>query len=598
MNLLAAPTNRDKFPHRPRATEAPIAAFERKLAIGHADGAIYGKAGIRDRFVYRHFGVAEATGGKHGAHRMLRAADAARGIVTAPHGLAASAGLSVLREGGNAIEAMIAAAATIAVVYPHMNGLGGDGFWLIAAPGAEPVGIDGCGATGRGVAPSLYRGASAIPARGPLAANTVAGTVSGWREALALSAEWGGGMTLARLFEDAVHYADEGFPASDNQAYATALKAAELVGVPGFAETFLIDGAPPAPGARFRNPALARTLRRLAADGLDGFYRGALARSIDGALAAAGAPLTRADLAAHRARRVAPLALALRSGTVYNMPPPTQGVASLMILGLVERLGIEDAAPDGFAHVHAVVEATKQAFLLRDAHLADPDTMDADPADWLTPRFLDSRARRIDRARALPWPRAAPGGDTVWLGAIDGAGRAVSFIQSLYWEFGSGVVLPETGLVWQNRGTGMRLSGTGPNRLAPSRRPFHTLNPALARLADGSVMAYGTMGGEGQPQTQAALHSRIVTFGQDCQAAVSAPRWLLGRTWGEETSSLKIEPRFDPAVLYALAAAGHDVEPVAPYSDLMGHAGAVIRRPDGRLEGAADPRGNGAVAGF
>ncbi len=529
---------------------------------------------------------------------MLRATDAVRGIVTAPHGLAASAGLSVLREGGNAIEAMIAAAATVAVVYPHMNGLGGDGFWLIAAPGVEPVGIDACGATGRGVTPALYAGAAGIPARGPLAANTVAGTVSGWQAALALSIEWGGRMPLARLLEDAVHYADAGFPASDNQARTTALKRAELESAPGFAETFLIDGAPPAPGARFRNPALGRTLQRLAADGPDDFYRGALARSIGADLAAAGTPLTQDDLAAHRARRVAPLALALNSGTVYNMPPPTQGVASLMILGLIDRLGIEDAEPDGFAHVHAVIEATKQAFLLRDAHLADPETMDVDPARWLAPRFLDSRARRIDPERALVWPQAAPGGDTVWLGAIDGAGRAVSFIQSLYWEFGSGVVLPETGLVWQNRGSGMRLAETGPNRLAPGRRPFHTLNPALARLADGAVMAYGSMGGEGQPQTQAALHSRIVTFGQDCQTAVSAPRWLLGRTWGEAATSLKIEPRFDPGLLDALKAAGHDVEPVAPYSDLMGHAGVVIRRPDGRLEGASDPRGNGTVAGF
>ena len=529
---------------------------------------------------------------------MLRAADGVRGMIVAPHGLAASAGLGVLREGGNAIEAMVAAAATIAVVYPHMNGLGGDGFWLIAAPGAEPVGIDACGATGAAAAPALYGAATAIPARGPLAANTVAGTVSGWQAALAIAAEWGGRMPLARLLEDAAWLADAGFPASDNQAATTALKTAELAPVPGFAATFLVDGAAPAPGSAFRNPALAETLRCLARDGLDGFYRGALARRIAADLDRLGAPVGADDLARHAAQRRTPLSVDLAAGTVYNMPPPTQGVSALMILGLIDRLGLEGEEPDGFAHVHAIVEATKRAFLLRDGYLGDPETMEVDAADWLAPRTLDETARRIDRETAAPWPQAGPRGDTIWMGAVDGAGRAVSFIQSLYWEFGSGLVLPGTGLVWQNRGSGMRLADSGPNRLAPGRKPFHTLNPPLARLADGRAMAFGTMGGEGQPQTQAALYSRIVTFGIDPQAAISAPRWLLGRAWGEETTSLRLEEGFRRDVVDALAAAGHEVETVAAHSDVMGHAGVVIRYPDGRLSGATDPRSNGAVAAW
>ena len=529
---------------------------------------------------------------------MLRATDGVRGIVAAPHGLAASSGLAVLREGGNAIEAMVAAAATIAVVYPHMNGLGGDGFWLIAAPGAEPIGIDACGATGAAATPALYRGAAEIPARGPLAANTVAGTVSGWAEALAVAAEWGGRMPLPRLLEDAIWLAENGFPASDNQAAVTALKTGELAPVPGFAATFLPGGAAPEPGSAFRNPALAETLRSLAADGLDGFYRGALARRIAADLEALGAPLDADDLARHRVERPAPLSVSLASGTVYNMPPPTQGATALMILGLIDRLGLEDEEPDGFAHIHLIVEATKRAFLLRNAHLGDPATMDVDAADWLAPGMLDETARGIDRSVAAPWPQAGPDGDTIWMGAVDAAGRTVSFIQSLYWEFGSGLVLPETGLVWQNRGSGMRLADSGPNRLAPGRKPFHTLNPPLARLADGRAMAFGTMGGEGQPQTQAALYSRIVTFGQDPQAAVSAPRWLLGRAWGEETTSLRIEEGFEPGTVGALVEAGHEVETVPAHSDVMGHAGVVIRHPDGRLCGASDPRGNGAVAAW
>ncbi len=533
---------------------------------------------------------------------MLRARTAIRGMVTAPHHLAAEAGLSVLRDGGNAVEAMVAAAATIAVVYPHMNAIGGDGFWLIHRPGATPVAVDACGAAGRAVDDALYAGLDAIPPRGPLAANTVAGTISGWQAALDAAADWGTPLPLARLLEDAIHYAENGFPLTGNQHGLTTSKRDELRDVPGFAETFLADGTPPAPGTHYTNPRLGRTLRRLAQDGLDGFYRGALARDIARDLAAAGSPITADDLAGHAARIVAPLSVRLSMGTVHNLPPPTQGVASLMILALFERLGVAEA--DGFDFVHGLVEATKQAFMLRDAHVADPEIMDVDPETWLKPDFLDERARRIDRKRALAWPRPSAPGDTVWLGAIDGAGRAVSFIQSVYWESGSGVVLGDTGILWQNRGSSFALAprhAAGhhpPNRLAPGRRPFHTLNPALARFDDGRVMAYGTMGGEGQPQTQAVVFARHVLFGHDLQAAVTAPRWLLGRTWGAETTTLKLESRIDADLVSALAAAGHDVETVAPYSDLMGHAGALVRHADGRLEGASDPRSDGGVAAF
>jgi gamma-glutamyltranspeptidase/glutathione hydrolase len=207
-------------------------------------------------------------------------------------------------------------------------------------------------------------------------------------------------------------------------------------------------------------------------------------------------------------------------------------------------------------------------------------------------------AASVDGSKAAPWPEAEPGGDTVWLSAIDGEGRAVSFIQSIYWEFGSGVVLPQTGVTWQNRGTSFNLNDGAHNCLMPARRPFHTIQPALARLADGRVMAYGTMGGEGQPQTQAMIYARHVLYGQDLQEAVTAPRWLLGRTWGAETTNLRIENRFDAAVLEALKAASHDVEIVGPFEEFMGHAGALVHHPSGLIEGAADPRSDGIVAGF
>ena len=224
--------------------------------------------------------------------------------------------------------------------------------------------------------------------------------------------------------------------------------------------------------------------------------------------------------------------------------------------------------------------------------------MDRDPAEFLAADFLDGEAARIDPARALPWPARRPAaGDTVWMGAMDAAGTAVSFIQSTYWEFGAGIVLPTTGIVWQNRGISFSLEPDAKDALRPGRRPFHTLNPALARLADGRTMVYGTMGGEGQPQTQAAVFTRHARYGMPLQQAISAPRWLLGRTWGASSTTLKLAADMDPALIEALAAAGHEVEVVPARNPMMGHAGAIVRHADGRLDGASDPRSDGAAIG-
>ncbi len=524
------------------------------------------------------------------------------GMVVAPHHLAAQAGRDVLRDGGTAVEAMVAAAAAIAVVYPHMNAIGGDGFWLIhdpAAGAAPPVAIDACGAAAAAADIGFYaqRGhTAAIPSRGPLAALTAAGTIGGWAEALALSAHWQSPLPLPRLLAAAVAHAEQGVAVSASQARLTRAKLAELAPQPGFGATFLVDGQPPAPGHRLRQPALAATLRQLADEGLDSFYRGPLAARIAAALQAAGSPLTAADLAACRAQRVPPLRVALPEAEVFNLPPPTQGLATLMILGLFDRLGVGEG--EGFAHLHGLVEATKQAFLVRDTVVTDRGRLTSDPQAFLTAEALAARAARIDPARALPWPQPTQPGDTIWMGAVDREGRAVSFIQSVYWEFGSGVVLDGLGICWQNRGTSFALDASALNALQPGRKPFHTLNPSLARFADGRVMPFGTMGGEGQPQTQAAVYTRVARFGQGLAQAVAAPRWLLGRTWGDVSTTLKLESRFDPALVQALRDAGHAVEMLdEAFSDTMGHAGALMRHPDGRIEGAADPRSDGAAAG-
>jgi oxamate amidohydrolase len=527
---------------------------------------------------------------------MLNTPRATRGMVVAPHHLAAQAGLAVLREGGNAVEAAVAAASTIAVVYPHMNSIGGDNFWLIAEPGREPVAILACGSAGERATIDLYRGSESIPPRGPLAANTVTGVVSGWQAALRVGARWGGTLPLRRVLADAIQYARDGAPVTNSQHRFTLAKLQELKDVPGFAGQFLPAGEPPPPGSPFRQPRLADTLERLAKAGLDDFYRGEIGAAIAAELARFGSPVTGSDLASHRAVETAPLRVPLGCGTVFNSPPPTQGLASLIILGVFDRLGCTEA--EGFPYLHSLVESTKQAFLVRDRVVTDPAYMTEDPAGFLTEAALTEMANRIRPDKAATWPAPPQGGDTVWLGVMDGQGRAVSLIQSIYWEFGSGVVLGDTGVLWQNRGVSFSLTKGGLNVLRPGRKPFHTLNPAMARLRDGRIMVYGTMGGEGQPQTQAAVFTRHVLYGQELQAAVTAPRWLLGRTWGATSTNLKLESRFDSGLVEAMRTAGHDVEMVAPFSDIMGHAGAIVRHGSGLIEGAADPRGDGVVAAF
>lgn len=530
---------------------------------------------------------------------MLQTTRSYRGMVTAPHHLAARAGLRVLEDGGNAVEAMIAAAAAITVVYPHMNGLGGDNFWLIHSPGEPVSGIDACGGAAEKADIAFYRdqGFDVIPSRGNLAALTVAGAVSGWQAALNYSRETlDGKLPLSRLLEDAIHYAETGIAVTRTQSQNTGTKLDELKDAPGFTDAFLVDGAVPDEGALFKQQRVGATLRQLTETGFDDFYRGDLARTIAADLDNADSPVALADLERHKALRVKPLQIKVAGHDIYNMPPPTQGLASLLLLGVYDRLKVTKA--ESFDFVHGLVEATKRAFRVRDRYVTDPDYMTEKPETFLADAQLDEMARDVDMRRALEWPEAASKGDTVWLGAVDGEGRAVSFIQSVYWEFGSGTVLGETGITWQNRGTSFSLDPEHHNCLKPFRRPFHTIQPALARLSDGRVMPYGTMGGEGQPQTQAMIFSRHVLHRQGLQEAVTAPRWLLGRTWGAETTSLRIEDRFNECVIAALRGAGHDLDIVGPFDEVMGHAGALVRHPDGLIEGAADPRGDGQAAGF
>jgi gamma-glutamyltranspeptidase/glutathione hydrolase len=525
----------------------------------------------------------------------------ASAAVAAPHHLAAQSGQTVLAQGGNAIEAMAAMAATIAVVYPHMNGIGGDAFWLVREPGGRVRGIEACGPAGSLATIGRYRerGYDAIPARGPDAALTVAGAVGGWRLALDLARALGGRMPLDALLGDAIRHAREGCPVSASEARYVPKELDSLHAAPNFAATFLDGGKPYAAGAIRRLPALAATLEQLAHAGLDDYYRGDIAREIAADLDRLGAPVTRADLAAYASRERAPLTLRRRDATLYNFPPPTQGLAALIILGLFDRLQIDRA--ESAAHYHGLIEATKRAFAVRDRVVTDFDRLTADPASFLAADSLDRAAARIDMRRAATVPLAGTSdGDTVWMGAIDRDGLAVSYIQSIYWEYGSGTVLPGTGIHWQNRGMSFSLDPAAVNPLEPGRRPFHTLIPALASFDDGRVMSYGSMGGDGQPQFQAQIFSRYADFGMSPADAVDAPRLLYGRTWGAESLSVKVEDRFDPACIAALRAMGHDIEELGgAYIDSLGHAGMLIRHSgNGRIEAVHDPRSDGGSSGI
>ena len=527
---------------------------------------------------------------------------ARHGAVAAPHALASDAGLAILRAGGNALDAAIAAAATLAVVYPHMNGVGGDNLWLVYDAGLERLrALNAAGRSASAADLESYRRrfGDAIPARGGAAALTVPGAVSGWWEAHRYSREaMKSPIAWAALLEAAIAHARDGIAVSAGQRRVTAATPALFDARadddvrrtlwPIYHPERFAEG-------RLTQSALGATLAAVARDGAEDFYRGALARRLAAGAAAVGSPLTLDDLAKHEATWVEPLRLPYRAGEAASFPPPAQGFAALAILGLLE--GFDVAALDDTDLVHLNVEATKLAFEDRNRWLADPDVVDVPVAVALDRERLGERRRLISRRAARPVNGTSSAGDTVAVVTADGAGNAVSMIQSLYHEFGAGVVAGDTGVLLQNRGAFFSLDPAHPNRLAPRKRTATTLIPSMYLAGGRPRFVYGTMGGEGQPQTQAALVTRMVDRGLGPQAAVEAPRWLFGRTWGEPTTALRLESRFPDTVTARLRERGHHVQVVEPWSDLMGHAQAIALDADG-LRAGSDPRADGAAKGW
>jgi oxamate amidohydrolase len=509
---------------------------------------------------------------------------------TAPHYKATQAGQAILDAGGTASEAMVAAAAMITVQYPHMNSIGGDGFWLICQPGKAPVAIDACGAASHSIDVDAYRAkGSELPDSGGESAITMAGTISGWQKALQIN---GGQHSVSELLKPAIEAAEQGIEVTQSLVNASEKTFERLRALDDFADLFLNQSQTLQVGERLFNPALAATLSRLGEVGLDDFYRGEIAQKAQQDLSKAGSPITLEDFYSHQAKVMEPLTVEISKGQLYNFGAPTQGLASLLILAIYDQLA--SSASNEVEHIHLLVEASKQAFIIRDRLITDQDCLSQPLQDLLSEETIRECASNISLQKAQAWPHQAKMGDTVWMGATDQYGTMVSFIQSIYWEFGSGVVLPSTGILWNIRGKSFSLDANHHNVLAPGKKPFHTLNPAYAELHDGRRMVYGTMGGEGQPQTQACLFSRYLYQGISLQDAIAKPRWLLGRTWGDTTNNLRLEDTLYQSNGAKLSQLGHDVTYVTDNNELMGHAGAIVIDPQGLACASSDPRSDGS----
>ena len=521
-------------------------------------------------------------------------ATSVRGMVTSPHTLATKAGAKVLRDGGNAIEASIAMASSIAVTYPHFSGIGGDSVWIVADNDGRKTSFLGIGQA----ADKLPDLSAAIPLRGAGSTLTSAGTVDAWNHAQEFSrSHWEGTKSLSSLLDDAIGYAENGFATTRSENFWHDYRKSEVAGWHGFLETFAPGGRRRLEGDTFVQPNLARSLKLLAANGLREFYEGELATRIAKGLQDASSPLTFSDLRKTRARQTPPISLEYRGLTLLAPPPPTQGLSTLAIMGILGEFDLK-SIPEGSAdYYHLCIEAVKQAFLDRPG-IADPDYASRDVGLQLSKTSLMRKSAGIDMAKAMSWPHAFQTGDTVYFGAVDQRGRSASVLQSLYFDWGSGVVAGDTGIVWHNRGSTFSIDARSPNFFEPGKRPFCTLNPGIALKAGKPHAVYGTQGADGQPQTLAVVLTRLLDYGMDPLRALSGPRFLLGRTFSDDRDCLKLERAAGAATFRELARRNHEVTLIAANSPLGGQAGAIVIHDNGSMEGAHDPRSDGMALGL
>ncbi|RCW44980.1 gamma-glutamyltransferase [Paenibacillus prosopidis] len=518
-----------------------------------------------------------------------------KAMVVSPHYLATAAGARILEQGGNAFDAAVAVSACLAVVYPHMTSLGGDSFWLSYHQSDGKVrGYNASGRSGYKANISAYAGSAAIPNRGIGSIVTVPGMVDGWD---AVHREYGR-LDWARVLAPAIGYAENGFPMSKDQFNNTVHNEAVLARTLETADIYLPGGQAEKPGERFKQLALAKTLRRLAEFGRDEFYKGETAKEITSFLQRNDGLLTADDFADHHGDWVTPVEGSYRGYSLYQMPPNSQGFSGIMALHILEQFNLSGIEHGSHDYYQLCVEALKLSFRDRNKYLSDPAFTNVPLERLLDKNYAANLAASIELNRASSEQSEVLGSDTAYAAVVDGEGNSISFIQSLYFEFGSGVVAGDTGVLLQNRGSFFSLDPNHVNSLKPGKRTFHTLMPAIACRDGKPAVLYGTQGGEGQPQTQTAIFTRMIDYGMDPQQAINEPRWVWGRTWGEPTQELKVEGRVSAGVLESLAQAGHLVRKVKDFDGIMGHAHAIMRDEQGFLQGGSDPRCDGAVIGW
>lgn len=515
------------------------------------------------------------------------------GAVVSDHPLASQAGIAVLQEGGNAIDATIATAAVLAVVRPHMNGVGGDAFALVRPSTGGVFALNGSGGAGSRATPDHFAslGESDVPSSGPLSVS-VPGAVAAWVDA---HDRWGS-MPLQRLLAPAIGYARDGFPVSERLAFDFSTQGRGLRGAAR--DLYLPGGEPPRPGSLLRNPELAETLEAIAERGSAGFYEGWVAESLIELLDATGGLLTRQDLLQHTSTFPEALSVDYLGHTFWAMPPNTQGVTQLQQMEMAKSFPMGDLGHNSSPYLHTMVELKKLAFADRDRWVADPLRADVPTDRLLDPPYLRARAALVGRDAGTypsgigpalpsltPVDEGEDAGDTVYLTVVDREGNAVSWIQSLFAGFGSGLLDPETGVLLHNRGSLFTLEPRHPNRIEPGKRPFHTLTPLLAERNGGFAFTLGTPGGDAQTQSLLQIVHNMLLFDMPPQEALEAPRY---RSQGG--LNVSIEDRIPPSVRADLEARGHVLRVIEGWTATFGGAQMIRLEPSGTLTAGAGPR--------
>ena len=529
------------------------------------------------------------------SYRTTRLPVFARNMVATSHPLAAQAGLRMLQQGGNAVDAAVAAAAAMTICEPVSNGLGSDAFCILW----DGQQLHGLNAAGRAPAKwsadyfrKKYGAADAPPKRG-IDSVTVPGAVSAWVQ---LNKRFGR-LPLADVLAPAIDIAERGYavPVVVQQKWAAAVP--ELESQPGFSQAFMPWGRAPQVGELFRFPAAAQALKRIAASRGVAFYGGEIAHAIQRFAAVQGGVIEASDFERYQPEWVDPLAIGYRGHQLHEIGPSTQGIAALMALGMLEHFDMKALGADRVSAKHVQIEAMKLAFADVYRSVAEPSWMAVSPAQMLDAAYLKSRARLIRMNKAQDFgPGLQPQGGTIYLTAADESGMMVSFIQSNYLGFGSGCVEPEFGISLQNRGHGFSLSDDSPNVVAPGKRPFHTIIPAFLTKDGQPVMSFGVMGASMQPQGHVQTLVRMLDHGQSPQAACDAPRWRVN-----QGLSLNVEASMDPAIVEGLQARGHRIEAINDSYQDFGAGQFIWRLGEPGVEGyvgASDARRDGLVAGF